>query len=118
MKDWIEKAQPPVVVLENIKGALWATKVKGMEKLGYQATFLRLDTKRYYMPHTRQWGYLFALRKDLGNALPSNGGVPLSRILNALRRRASTTSCYPQQSLRHPRSRLLRSGRGHVHRPR
>lgn len=33
------------------------------EKEGYSATFKRLDTKKYYIPHTRQRGYLFAVRK-------------------------------------------------------
>jgi site-specific DNA-cytosine methylase len=31
---------------------------------GYDATHTKLDTKRYYIPHTRQRGYLIAVRKE------------------------------------------------------
>lgn len=63
MVDWIEKAQPPIVIIENVFTAPWDQKVKIFEELGYAATFLRLDTKDYYIPHTRQRGYLFAVRR-------------------------------------------------------
>ena len=61
---WIEKAQPPIVILENVYGAPWAQKCALLDELGYSATFLKLDTKNYYIPHTRQRGYLFAIRKQ------------------------------------------------------
>jgi site-specific DNA-cytosine methylase len=60
---WIEKAQPPIVIIENVYGAPWNEKVAIFEKRGYSTTFMRLDTKDYYIPHTRQRGYLFAVRK-------------------------------------------------------
>ena len=60
MVRWIEKAKPPIVIIENVYGAPWNEKVAIFENLGYSATFVRLDTKDYYIPHTRQRGYLFA----------------------------------------------------------
>jgi hypothetical protein len=63
MIDWIEKAQPPIVIIENVFGAPWPRKVEIFEERGYAASFLRLDTKDYYIPHTRQRGYLFAVRR-------------------------------------------------------
>jgi len=63
MLKWIQKAQPPIVILENVYGAPWDEKVKYFEAQGYAATFLRLDTKKYYVPHTRQRGYLFAVKR-------------------------------------------------------
>jgi hypothetical protein len=63
MIDWIEKAQPPIVIIENVFGAPWPRKVEIFEERGYAATFLRLDTKDYYIPHTRQRGYLFAVKR-------------------------------------------------------
>ena len=62
MLRWIEKAKPPLVIIENVYGAPWNDKVKLFEERGYAATFIRLDTKDYYIPHTRQRGYLFAVR--------------------------------------------------------
>lgn len=62
MLQWIEKAQPAIVIIENVYGAPWDKKVQMFEERGYSATFLRLDTKDYYIPHTRQRGYLFAIK--------------------------------------------------------
>lgn len=64
MIKWIEKAQPPIVIIENVFGAPWDEKVAIFEERGYSATFLRLDTKDYYIPHTRQRGYLFAVKRQ------------------------------------------------------
>jgi site-specific DNA-cytosine methylase len=36
------------------------------EELGYHATFTRVDTKDYYIPQTRQRGYLFGVKKGRG----------------------------------------------------
>jgi len=62
MMRWIEKAQPSFVIIENVFGAPWPAKVRLFEKLGYASDFLKLDTKDYYIPHTRQRGYLFAIK--------------------------------------------------------
>ena len=68
MLRWIEKAEPPIVIIENVYGAPWNDKVALFEELGYSATFVRLDTKDYYIPHTRQRGYLFAVRNQNGSS--------------------------------------------------
>ena len=55
MMDWVKFAQPPIVILENVSGAPWDKKVKIFEQeLSYHADFIRLDTKKYYIPQTRQ----------------------------------------------------------------
>ena len=67
MLQWIKKFQPPLVIIENVSGAPWDTKVKIFEdELNYHADFLRVDTKAYYIPHTRQRGYLVGVRKGSG----------------------------------------------------
>jgi site-specific DNA-cytosine methylase len=66
MMAWIRRAKPSIVIIENVSQAPWDIKVKLFEKEGYAAIFKRLDTKRYYIPHTRQRGYLFAVRKARG----------------------------------------------------
>jgi site-specific DNA-cytosine methylase len=64
MLKWIEKAQPTIVIIENVYGAPWDKKVQMFEERGYSATFSRIDTKDFYIPHTRQRGYLFAIKKN------------------------------------------------------
>ena len=63
MLDWVKKAQPPIVILENVSGAPFDQMVALMESCGYHSTFLRVDSKRYYTPQTRQRGYVVAIKK-------------------------------------------------------
>ena len=64
MKAWIMRCKPPVVILENVCGAPWQQIVDDFASFGYTADFLRLDTKRYYIPHTRTRVYLLAVLGD------------------------------------------------------
>jgi site-specific DNA-cytosine methylase len=69
MMDWIKKFMPPVVILENVCGAPWDLIRQRFEKEGYSAEWSRLDTKHYYIPHTRTRVYLVAtLAKGAGVA--------------------------------------------------
>jgi site-specific DNA-cytosine methylase len=67
MINWIRKAEPPIVIIENVRGAPWDKKIKIFEGLGYHAIWCAIDTKQYYIPHTRQRGYLFAIKKKVDN---------------------------------------------------
>ncbi|EJD41795.1 hypothetical protein AURDEDRAFT_105919 [Auricularia subglabra TFB-10046 SS5] len=61
MLDWVVNTRPPLVILENVCSAPWKRVVKKFEDKGYSATFARVDTKNYYIPHTRTRVYLFAV---------------------------------------------------------
>ena len=91
MVNWIKKAQPPIVIIENVSGAPWEEKVKIFQDLGYIATFRRIDTKDYYIPHTRMRGYLFAVKQPKKPSISgfftgkkSNDQDATSRWLNGL----------------------------------
>jgi len=45
MLNWIEKARPTIVIIENVFGAPWDEKVSIFESLGYAATFIRIIQK-------------------------------------------------------------------------
>ena len=60
MMKWVEKFQPPIVILENVCGAPWDKVKKAFEDKGYEADYQRVDTKFHYIPHTRTRVYLFA----------------------------------------------------------
>jgi site-specific DNA-cytosine methylase len=66
MMTWIKKHEPPIVILENVCGAPWDKIAERFRQQGYQADYTRLDTKRYYIPHTRTRVYLVAVRKNPG----------------------------------------------------
>jgi site-specific DNA-cytosine methylase len=63
MMRWVTSHSPPIVILENVKGAPWAAVCKKFEEVGYSAQSCYLDTKKYYIPHTRQRGYLIAVHQ-------------------------------------------------------
>ncbi|WVQ80273.1 hypothetical protein IAT38_002378 [Cryptococcus sp. DSM 104549] len=60
MIDWVKKHKPPVVILENVCSAPWDKVELKFHDIGYDASYTRLDTKEFYIPHTRTRGYLFA----------------------------------------------------------
>eukprot|EP00959_Pyramimonas_sp_CCMP1952_P111972 2341900-Pyramimonas_sp.AAC.1 len=53
MMNWVKKFRPPVVILENVCSAPWEGVADRFREIGYNAQFTRLDTKFYYIPHTR-----------------------------------------------------------------
>jgi site-specific DNA-cytosine methylase len=61
MLAWVTKHRPPIVILENVCSAPWLKIVKRFEMEGYSAISTRVDTKHYYIPHTRTRGYLMAI---------------------------------------------------------
>ncbi|MCJ1251824.1 hypothetical protein MMC30_009062 [Trapelia coarctata] len=58
------KCRPPIVLLENIISAPWEKIVEEWNRIGYAAEYCRMDTKLYYLPHTRQRIYMLCL--DMG----------------------------------------------------
>ncbi|KAK4046509.1 hypothetical protein OIV83_006035 [Microbotryomycetes sp. JL201] len=69
MMDYVVKHKPTIVILENVSGAPWDEVVDRFDKIDYSATFIRLDTKHYYIPHTRSRGYLLAIPKQSGRSI-------------------------------------------------
>ena len=86
MMSWVKNHRPPLVILENVCSAPWNKVVDYFERNGYSAEFLRVDTKTFYIPHTRTRVYLLAVnqkRSDFPDAWKDR--------LQKLRRPASST---------------------------
>lgn len=56
MLNWVKKHRPKVVIQENVSGAPWVKIEATFAEIGYAAKSVRLDTKKYYIPHTRTRG--------------------------------------------------------------
>ncbi|KIL69305.1 hypothetical protein M378DRAFT_190475 [Amanita muscaria Koide BX008] len=87
MMSWVKQHRPPIVILENVCSAPWPRVQEYFEKCGYSATFSRVDTKNYYIPHTRTRVYLVAVNKR-------SSGIPnrwKELVTSKLKRPASST---------------------------
>jgi site-specific DNA-cytosine methylase len=61
MLSYVKRHRPPIVILENVCSAPWDHVAKEFEQIGYKAKHVRLDTKGFYIPHTRTRVYLIAV---------------------------------------------------------
>lgn len=74
IKDYAREYTPKIVILENVISIPWTAKKsrktneRGIdshfEDIGYCSRHIVLDTKSYYVPQTRQRGYLIAIHRE------------------------------------------------------
>ncbi|KZT67381.1 hypothetical protein DAEQUDRAFT_812927 [Daedalea quercina L-15889] len=86
MVSWVKNHQPPLVILENVCSAPWDRVADYFSKIGYSADYLRVDTKNFYIPHTRTRVYLLAVNQR-NSSLPDKW----KSWINKLKRPASST---------------------------
>ncbi|KDQ61535.1 hypothetical protein JAAARDRAFT_30985 [Jaapia argillacea MUCL 33604] len=86
MMSWVKTHRPPLVILENVCGAPWDKVCDYFAKNRYSAKHLRLDTKNYYIPHTRTRVYLLAVNEK-ASRLPEQW----ASLVTNLKRPASST---------------------------
>jgi site-specific DNA-cytosine methylase len=87
MMSWVTTHRPPIVILENVCSAPWDKVQKYFEQNGYSAAWSRVDTKNYYIPHTRTRVYLVAVNRKRSD-VPEEWK---DFVLNKLKRPASST---------------------------
>ncbi|KAK1750800.1 hypothetical protein QBC47DRAFT_406500 [Echria macrotheca] len=70
--------RPKAIIMENVSGAPWSMYQDFIfPKIGYAAKFVTLDSKKYYVPQTRQRGYLVAV--DSTRITSTMEGLPLDQ---------------------------------------
>ena len=65
ISEYAEKHRPAIVILENVTGAPWNDIIKYWKRIGYICQFVKVDTKDFYLPQTRQRGYMFGIDENL-----------------------------------------------------
>jgi site-specific DNA-cytosine methylase/serine/threonine protein kinase len=58
---YVGRARPNIVILENVKKAPWKKMKFFLENVGYACNHVLVDTKNFYLPQTRERGYLIGL---------------------------------------------------------
>ena len=61
---YAKEFRPALIILENIRNAPWAAIECVFRCINYSAGQVFVDTKRYYIPHTRQRGYMLCVDND------------------------------------------------------
>jgi len=56
--------RPTMIVLENVFGAPWDEMLARYERIGYVSAGVLVDSKNYYLPQTRQRGYMVCVDRS------------------------------------------------------
>ncbi|KAI9724728.1 MAG: hypothetical protein M1812_000003 [Candelaria pacifica] len=83
--------RPAMVLLENVYGAPWPLMKAAWEAKRYSAEFVKLDTKDYYIPHTRQRGYMLCINNEESKSQPGKSVQEWKDLMGKLERPASSS---------------------------
>ncbi|PYI05069.1 hypothetical protein BO78DRAFT_387948 [Aspergillus sclerotiicarbonarius CBS 121057] len=56
--------RPPLIILENVRTAPWDKIKKHWDEINYVANYVDVDTKAFYLPQTRERGYMFCVDRE------------------------------------------------------
>ncbi|KAF1356488.1 hypothetical protein BDV97DRAFT_287275 [Delphinella strobiligena] len=61
---YAKKFRPSMLILENVYGAPWDDMLARYQAVGYASGGVLVDTKEYYLPQTRQRGYMVCVNTE------------------------------------------------------
>jgi site-specific DNA-cytosine methylase len=91
IKAYAAEYKPKIIILENVVSVPWTdAKAKNKERgldvhfkeIGYACHHLILDTKHFYIPQTRQRGYLVAIHVESLDRTTAKFNTPIRSQLN------------------------------------
>ena len=103
---YLRRYIPRIVLLENVKNAPWIKLQLDLEGVGYETFVAKVDTKNFYIPQTRERGYMIAFNRAFAAAANfslDNIGDNWANAFDAYSRRASspfTDFIYPEDDPR------------------
>ncbi|KAK1021151.1 hypothetical protein LTS16_026707, partial [Friedmanniomyces endolithicus] len=85
--------RPKMIIFENVQSADWESMLRHYRAIGYDCEGVFIDSKDYYIPHTRQRGYMICFdSRRLGKSGSSAGlGKRWSNLMDKFKRRASSS---------------------------
>ncbi|EED23539.1 SNF2 family helicase, putative [Talaromyces stipitatus ATCC 10500] len=81
--------KPKLIIIENVSSAPWVPIQRSFQNIGYYCHHVKVDTKDFYIPQTRERSYALCI----DNSLVKNGKELLEewgKILSGFQRRASS----------------------------
>jgi site-specific DNA-cytosine methylase len=89
---YVKAFRPAIVILENVKNAPYDHMMECYREIGYEVGGVLLDTKNYYLPQTRQRGYLVCFDKSKATTDSIDGaGKTWQSLMSDFRRPASSS---------------------------
>ncbi|KGO52427.1 Zinc finger, RING-type [Penicillium expansum] len=99
---YAERYRPRMVVQENVRNAPWDQMKGKWEELGYMSVCVNVDTKNYYIPQTRERGYMVVIDKRrleaaglLGGSMDQSGIDTVTQRVRELARRFKRPASAP-----------------------
>ena len=89
---YVKAFRPAIVILENVKNAPYDLMTECYRNIGYEVGGVLLDSKNYYLPQTRQRGYLVCFDKSKATTESIDGaGKAWQEAMSKFRRSASSS---------------------------
>ena len=90
---YVKEFRPAIVVLENVLSGPWDRMTECYRQIDYEVGGVLLDTKNYYLPHTRQRGYLVCFDKTKATSTGDVDGIgkQWASLMADFRRHASSS---------------------------
>ncbi|PGH36533.1 hypothetical protein GX50_00569 [[Emmonsia] crescens] len=89
---YTQRCRPPLVILENVCGAPWDHIKDAFKEMNYHAYHIKVDTKNYYLPQTRERGYMLCIdQARLETPPPADSkSSPFAKMMKNFERPASS----------------------------
>lgn len=89
---YVKAFRPAIVILENVKSAPYDLMTECYRDIGYEVGGVLLDSKNFYVPQTRQRGYLVCFDKSKATTESMDGvGKTWQDLMSKFRRPASSS---------------------------
>jgi len=88
---YVKEFRPAIVILENVLHGPWDRMMECYSEIDYEVGGVLLDTKNYYLPHTRQRGYLVCFDKTKATSSVDGIGKQWEAHMGNFRRYASSS---------------------------
>jgi hypothetical protein len=88
---YVKEFRPAIVILENVLHGPWDRMMECYREIDYLPAGVLLDTKGYYLPHTRQRGYMVCFDKTKATKNIGGIGKQWTSLMADFRRHASSS---------------------------
>ncbi|KAF2772471.1 hypothetical protein EJ03DRAFT_324490 [Teratosphaeria nubilosa] len=107
---YCKEARPAIIIFENVVGADWGNMLKHYRDIGYDCGGVLVDSKDFYIPQTRQRGYMVCFDTSKEQAKMKTGS--LSKTWQGLMKDFRRLSSSPISSFLIPNDQVVRRLQG------